>query len=305
MTIAQFYRLIRPRTLTASFSPVILGAAYGGVMHTHVHSASQSLFYTLLVFICVLTAQMAANIWNEYFDFKSGLDLNQVIGNSGSIVREGLSPAGIKRLGYVFTIIPLIIGVALSAMITWWFIPAGLICMAIMVCYSGGPKPLSRTPFGELASGIAMGFAIVLITAYTWTGQLTWDLLIPAIPSTILIGAIMMTNNLRDFANDKAHGRRTLVILMGHEGGTKLLGGLFAFTIAWTAFFAFTNKVPLVVLISSISFITAMKGVRILQSQENTVTMDKAMKFSALSTTLYHVLFTVGLLWSYWGDKIL
>ena len=305
MTIAQFYRLIRPRTLTASFSPVILGAAYGGVMHPHMYSVSQSLWYTVLILLCVLTAQMAANIWNEYFDFKSGLDLNQVIGNSGSIVREGLAPTSIKRLGYVFTFIPLVIGIALAALITWWFLPAGLLCMAIMICYSGGPKPLSRTPFGELASGIAMGFAIVLITAYTWTGHITPDLFIPAIPSTILIGTIMMTNNLRDFANDKAHGRRTLVILLGHEGGTKLLGGLYAFTIAWTAFFAFTDKLPLVVLISSIFFITAMKAVRILQNHENTVKKDKAMKFSALSTTLYHVLFTLGLLWSYWGDKIL
>lgn len=305
MTITQFYRLIRPRTLTASFSPVILGATYGGIMHPHIHTTALSLWYTLLVFLCVLTAQMAANIWNEYFDFKSGLDLNQVIGNSGSIVREGLSPDSIKRLGYIFTIIPLVIGVALSAMITWWFIPAGLICMFIMFCYSGGPKPLSRTPFGELSAGIAMGLAIVLITAYTWTGHLTVDLLIPAIPSTILIGTIMMTNNLRDFDNDKAHGRRTLVILMGQEGGTKLLGGLFAFTMAWTAFFAFTNKLPLVVLVSSIFFITAMKSVRILQNHQNTVKKDKAMKFSALSTTLYHVLFALGLLWSYWGDKIL
>ena len=92
MTASQLYRLARPRTLTAAFSPVILGASYAATAHTAVHSFGLSLFYTLLILICVMSSQIAANIWNEYFDFKSGLDLNQAAGNSGTIVREGISP---------------------------------------------------------------------------------------------------------------------------------------------------------------------------------------------------------------------
>ena len=103
MTASQLYRLARPRTLTAAFSPVILGASYAATLHTAVQSLWLSLFYTLLILICVMSSQIAANIWNEYFDFKSGLDLNQAAGNSGTIVREGISPQQVKKLGSAYS----------------------------------------------------------------------------------------------------------------------------------------------------------------------------------------------------------
>ena len=99
MNLSQFFALIRPRTLTAAFSPVVLGAAMGATQFAPTQPIGLSIIYTLGILICVLSAQIAANIWNEYFDFKSGLDLTQAAGNSGSIVRDGISPAIIKRWG--------------------------------------------------------------------------------------------------------------------------------------------------------------------------------------------------------------
>lgn len=296
MTFSQLYRLARPRTLTAAFSPVILGATFASTMHPQAQSTALSLFYTLLILICVMSAQIAANIWNEYFDFKSGLDLNQVAGNSGTIVREGISPTQVKQLGYIFTITPLVLGILLASQVSWWLIPAGTVCILISLFYSGGPKPISRTPYGELASGIAMGFAIVYITAYTWTGTLFWDFLIPAIPSTILIGNIMMTNNLRDFSNDKAHGRRTLVILLGKDQGIRLLRGLFVFCVLWLLLWALLGKLPYATLLGALALIPAFKSSVILARYADVVKMNEAMKFTSISVTVYHVLVSLGLL---------
>ncbi|WP_298706456.1 1,4-dihydroxy-2-naphthoate octaprenyltransferase [uncultured Veillonella sp.] len=298
MTFAQFYRLSRPRTLTAAFSPVILGATYGSTMHESVHPWYLALLYVLMVLVCVMSAQIAANIWNEYFDFKSGLDLNQVIGNSGSIVKEGISPSRIKKLGYVFSLAPLIIGIILAAIISWWFIPIGAICILISLFYSGGPKPISRTPYGELASGVAMGFAIVCITAYTITGTLYWDFIIPAIPSTILIGNIMMTNNLRDFSNDQAHGRRTLVIRLGKDRGIALLRMLFIGASLWLVLWILLGYLPYYVLLAFISLIPAFKSVNILKLYADPLMTNQAMKFTSISVTLYHVLTSLGLLFT-------
>lgn len=296
MNLSQFFALIRPRTLTAAFSPVVLGAAMGATQFESTQPNWISLIYTLGILICVLSAQMAANIWNEYFDFKSGLDLTQATGNSGSIVRDGIAPAVIKRWGYITTILPLILGIALANAITWWYIPVGMLCILTSILYSGGPKPISRTPFGELASGLAMGFAIVGITLYAWTHTLHWTYLIPAVPSTILIGAIMMTNNLRDFTNDATHGRRTLVILLGRERGLQLLRSLFLISSLWILVWTILGAIPWSSLIALISLLPAMKVIHIFNTYADPIRLNEAMKFTSISCTLYHFLWAIGLL---------
>ncbi|WP_126937187.1 1,4-dihydroxy-2-naphthoate octaprenyltransferase [Veillonella sp. CHU740] len=296
MNLSQFFALIRPRTLTAAFSPVVLGAAMGATQFQATQPLWLSLLYTVGILICVLSAQIAANIWNEYFDFKSGLDLTQAAGNSGSIVREGISPTIIKRWGYITTILPLVLGVTLASAVTWWYIPVGMLCILTSILYSGGPKPISRTPFGELASGLAMGFAIVGITLFAWTHTLHWTYLIPAVPSTILIGAIMMTNNLRDFTNDANHGRRTLVILLGRERGLQLLRGLFLISSLWIVAWAISGIMPWTSLLALLSLLPAMKVIHIFNIYADPVHLNEAMKFTSISCTLYHFLWAIGLL---------
>ena len=296
MNLSQFFALIRPRTLTAAFSPVVLGAAMGATQFETVQPIWLSLVYTVGILICVLSAQISANIWNEYFDFKSGLDLTQAAGNSGSIVRDGISPAIIKRWGYMTTILPLILGIALAKAVTWWYIPVGTLCILTSILYSGGPKPISRTPFGELASGLAMGFAIVGITLFAWTHTLHWTYLIPAVPSTILIGAITMTNNLRDFTNDANHGRRTLVILLGRERGLQLLQGLFLISSLWILIWTICGVIPWPSVVALLSLLPAMKVIHIFNTYADPIRLNEAMKFTSISCTLYHFLWAIGLL---------
>ena len=296
MNLSQFFALIRPRTLTAAFSPVVLGAAMGATQFEATRPLWLSFLYTVGILICVLSAQIAANIWNEYFDFKSGLDLTQAAGNSGSIVRDGISPMVIKRWGYITTILPLILGIALASAITWWYIPVGMLCILTSILYSGGPKPISRTPFSELASGLAMGFAIVGITLFAWTHTLHWTYLIPAVPSTILIGAIMMTNNLRDFTNDANHGRRTLVILLGRERGLQLLRGLFLISSLWIVAWNISGIMPWTSLLALLSLLPAMKVIHIFNTYADPVRLNEAMKYTSIACTLYHSLWVIGLL---------
>lgn len=220
----KWWRLFRPFTLTASIVPVLVGTGI----------AIPSYPFHAWRFIAMLLASMliqsATNMFNEYFDFKRGLDDERMVGIAGTIVRDGVRPGVVLTLGWVSIGIAMLLGVYLCATTTWWLAVIGIVCMLIGYLYSGGPFPLAYTPFGELAAATAMGPAIVLIAFFLQSDHITWRATILSIPIGLLIGAILLANNIRDMVQDKEGGRRTIAILIGRERGRILFGGVFATT---------------------------------------------------------------------------
>ena len=294
--IQELIPLTRPRTLAAALGPTILGAAFSYYAFGALHGTGLAIFHTILIFLAVVSAQIIANLWNELKDFKSGLDAGQKIGNAGSLTRGAVTPKLISTMIKVLMIVPIIIGLYLSATITWWYIPAGIICILISFLYSGGPKPISRTPFGEISSGIAMGFAIVLITGFAWTRELSLAFLIPALPATLLVGSIMLTNNIRDIRNDENHGRRTLPILLGRDRAISLMSITYIFNFIWIGAWIYLKVLPIPALLALIAIIPAFKTINIFYTHVDEIKLDKAMGTTAGAAMLYQLLLAIGLI---------
>ena len=294
--IQELIPLTRPRTLAAALGPTILGAAFSYYTFGALHGTGLAIFHTILIFLAVVSAQIIANLWNELKDFKSGLDAGQKIGNAGSLTRGAVTPKLISTMIKVLMIVPIIIGLYLSATITWWYIPAGIICILISFLYSGGPKPISRTPFGEISSGIAMGFAIVLITGYAWTRELSLAFLIPALPATLLVGSIMLTNNIRDIRNDENHGRRTLPIVLGRDRAISLMSITYIFNFFWIGAWIYLKVLPIPALLALLAIIPAFKTIKIFYTHVDEIELDKAMGTTAGAAMLYQLLLSIGLI---------
>ncbi len=294
--IQEIIPLTRPRTLAAALGPTILGAAFSYYAFGAVKGTGLAIFHTILIFLAVVTAQIVANLWNEYKDFKSGLDAGQKVGNAGSITRGAITPELIVTMIKVLMVVPIIIGLYLSATITWYYIPAGFLCILISFLYSGGPKPISRTPFGEISSGIAMGFAIVLITGYAWTRDLSSALLIPAIPSTLLVGSIMLTNNIRDIKNDESHGRRTLPIVLGRERALSLMSITYLFNFIWILAWIIVGHMTWFSLFAFLAAPLACKTVHTLSTKTDEFLLDKAMGTTAGAAMIYQIMWSIGLI---------
>ena len=294
--IQELIPLTRPRTLAAALGPTILGAAFSYYAFGALHGTGLAIFHTILIFLSVVSAQIIANLWNELKDFKSGLDAGQKIGNAGSLTRGAVTPKLISTMIKVLMIVPIIIGLYLSATITWWYIPAGIICILISFLYSGGPKPISRTPFGEISSGIAMGFAIVLITGFAWTRELSLAFLIPALPATLLVGSIMLTNNIRDIRNDEKHGRRTLPIVLGRDRAISLMSITYIFNFFWIGAWIYLKVLPIPALLALLAIIPAFKTIKIFYTHVDEIKLDKAMGTTAGAAMLYQLLLSIGLI---------
>lgn len=294
--IQELIPLTRPRTLAAALGPTILGAAFSYYTFGALHGTGLAIFHTILIFLAVVSAQIIANLWNELKDFKSGLDAGQKIGNAGSLTRGAVTPKLISTMIKVLMIVPIIIGLYLSATITWWYIPAGIICILISFLYSGGPKPISRTPFGEISSGIAMGFAIVLITGFAWTRELSLAFLIPALPATLLVGSIMLTNNIRDIRNDEKHGRRTLPIVLGRDRAISLMSITYIFNFFWIGAWIYLKVLPISALLALLAIIPAFKTIKTFYTHVDEIKLDKAMGTTAGAAMLYQLLLSIGLI---------
>ena len=122
-------------------------------------------------------------------------------------------------------------GITLAIMSGFWIIIMGGASLAAGFLYSGGPKPLSRTPFGELFAGGFLGTVLFVIVGRLVSGRFDGLLVAASIPGFAIVASILAANNLCDMKGDRAAGRRTLPIVCGARWGKAALytGGLVAF----------------------------------------------------------------------------
>lgn len=285
-----WWQLTRPHTLTASFAPVFLGTMIA-IRDTQI---DWLLFAAML--IASLLIQAATNMFNEYYDFARGLDNEKSVGIGGAIVRNGVKPKTVLWLAFMLYGIAGILGIYICMQTTWWLLLVGGVAMIIGFLYTGGPYPIAYTPFGELFSGLFMGFLIVLIAFYIQTGIISLDAILLSVPSTLLVAAIMMANNIRDIVGDAASGRKTLAILAGRSAAVNILLAFFALSYVWIAALVIMAMITPWALLVFLSIIKPIKIIGIFKTFSEPLKVMPAMKDTGITNTLFAFLLAIGLL---------
>lgn len=290
-TWRTWVKLTRPHTLTAGFVPVFIGTVLAITEgHFNLGMFLAMLFATLLI-------QAATNMFNEYYDYKRGLDTEKSVGIGGTIVRDGVDPKTIMKIALGCYAVALIIGVFICVSTTWVLAIVGLISMAFGFIYTGGPIPIAYTPFGELTAGFFMGFEIIAISYFIQTGYVTWEVFIITIPASFLIANILMANNIRDFDNDKLSGRKTLAILAGKKGARTLhklmFAGAYGFALIMP-FFGIANFGTWLCLLSLPVALKAVKG--FVNCTDEPISMMPAMVDTAKTNSIFGFFYGLGIL---------
>ncbi|KAA0543153.1 1,4-dihydroxy-2-naphthoate polyprenyltransferase [Bacillus sp. BGMRC 2118] len=288
-----WWTLTRPHTLTAAFVPVFIGTALS-LPYTNLHIP---LFIMML--LASLIIQIATNMINEYYDFKRGLDHEGSVGIGGAIVRDGVKPKTVITLAFILFGIATLLGVYICMETSWWLALIGIVSMAAAYFYTGGPYPIAYTPFGEIVAGLFMGIIIILIAFYIQTGTVTTESVLVSIPIGILVGAILLSNNIRDLDGDKENGRKTLAILVGRKNAVIVLASMFVVSYVWIIaliLFGTASAWTLLVFLSLPKPVQATKG---FIGKTIPITMMPAMKATAQTNTIFGFLLAIGLLLSY------
>ncbi|EJX17806.1 1,4-dihydroxy-2-naphthoate octaprenyltransferase [Staphylococcus sp. OJ82] len=294
-TVRKYWHLMRPHTLTAAVVPVLVGTATAKIF---LLGSEDHLSLTLL--LAMLTAclliQAATNMFNEYYDFKKGLDDHTSVGIGGAIVRNGMSPKLVMNIAIAFYVIAALLGLLIAINSSFWLIPIGLVCMAIGYLYTGGPFPISWTPFGEVFSGIFMGMIIILIAFFIQTGNLQSLVVWISLPIVITIGLINMANNIRDRVKDKESGRKTLPILLGKNNSIRFLALMYIVAYALVIYITFFQPGgSIFFLLALLSFPLPIKAVRRFKKNDTPATMMPAMAATGKTNTFFGLLYALGI----------
>jgi len=253
MSLKNFLKFVEVQSLVASALPLLLANLYTATVYDKVNGV-----YAILFALVAFSLQMAVNVWNNIQDFRHAVSddwkngENNIVGSAGIDLKTGTIIL-ISLTGFAA-----IVGLWLVTQVGLPLLWMGMIGFVVAYWYAGTPLPLSRTPFGELASGLTMGFLIFLaatfinITPIMNVEMITKAALASAI-SWFAIADIMLANNIGDYDEDVAEGRHTLVWYLGREKAVNLfwyvyLAGYAALLIAvvlnvlpWPALFGFVS----------------------------------------------------------------
>lgn len=285
-----WWQLTRPHTLTAAFAPVFLGTMIA-LTYGDLHFP---LFLAML--IASLFIQMATNMFNEYYDFKRGLDTEHSVGIGGTIVRNGIKAQTVLAIALALYAVSMLIGVYICFQTSWGLALVGLVSMLIGYLYTGGPYPIAYTPFGELVSGVVMGMLLILIAFYIQTGTVTALAILISIPSMLLVAAIMLANNIRDLEGDKIGGRKTLAILVGRPAAIKIFATFFFMSYLWVIGLVILGQLTPWALLVLISIPKPIKAITIFHAHLLPLEVMPAMKHTAVTNTIFGLLLGIGIL---------
>ncbi|HEX79108.1 MAG TPA: prenyltransferase [Dehalococcoidia bacterium] len=282
----KWLMIIRAPFLPLSVVVAFLGtciAWYDGYFH---------LGYALLAFLGILLAHISVDVLNEYFDYKSGIDLDTLktpfSGGSGAIPSGLVTPKQALWLGILTFVAIIPIGVYFVLVKGWLLLPLLLVAALCIFLYT---PLILKMGWPEWSPGLGLGALPVIGAYFVQTGEYNWPLMVAAVPSFILVHNLLLINEFPDVEADKKGGRRTLPIAIGKGGASRFFSAMTILVYLWIIGGVIACATPVYCLIALLTLPMAIKAIRgSMQYQD----MSKLMP--ALASNVMVVLITQFLL---------
>jgi len=182
-------------------------------------SGEVSILYVILAFVGAVATHISVNAFNEYFDFKSGLDLQtQATPFSGGSGTLAAHPEAART-----ALITACVALALASLIGIYFLtvwglallPLGLPGLILIVIYTPW---MTRFPFlCMIAPGLGFGPMMTMGTDFVLTGSYTWTAFIASLVPFFLLVNLLLLNQFPDVEADQTIGRRNYPISIGRQ----------------------------------------------------------------------------------------
>ncbi len=227
--------------LALTFVCVFLGAST-----VVAKQANVNLTLLVLALFGALLAHISVNTLNEYFDFKSGLDLEtiktQFSGGSGALPQNPDMVGTVLTVGIASSIALLLIGSFFVWLYGTGIIPIGITGLLLITTYTGW---INKHPFICLiAPGLGFGFLMVAGTQFVLQGQFTALSWLVAVVPFFLVNNLLLLNQYPDIKADANAGRNHFPIAYGVNRSNMVYGFFSLATAAIITGYVLTGLLP-------------------------------------------------------------
>ena len=214
-------KAVRPYAYSASLVPVAIGG-----LHARISGADFSGLRFGVSLAAGVLLHTAANLWNDYYDFKGGVDRAGGGVGSGVLVNGDMTPARCFRGAAICAALGALAGLWLAGQVGWGLVALGVCGLFGAAAYSAGPLSPKHRGLGEVWVFLLMGVGMTLGGHMAQTGRFSWSAVAAGVPAALLMTLILYANNLRDMRSDRDAGLLTLPMLFAPLEG-KVVAGLF------------------------------------------------------------------------------
>ena len=289
LSIWQIWWLaIRPKTLPAALSSVIVACAltwYDGVLRPGPALAAMA---------GALVLHIGSNLANDVFDYERGVDTEARKGPLRVTQAGLLAPAQVKLGMKLVFVAALILWLYLAWTSSWYMVLVGLWAVLAAITYTGGPFPFGAYGLGDPLAFLFFGPVAVagtyFVQAVTISAAAWWM----SIPIGLIITAILVVNNLRDIATDKAAGRKTLAVRFGAKWARREYFGCLLVAYALVPVLIWSGLLPLATILSWGSLLVAWPTWRIVRQEEGAI-LNLALAGTGKIALSYSLFFAIGL----------
>ena len=261
---------------------------YQGTLH---------LGYALLAGFGLVLTHISVNTLNDYFDYKSGIDLRTKVtpfsGGSGILKAGLLKPGQVLAMGIITLLLAAPVGVYFIIVQGWLLLPLLIVAALCVIFYS--PVILKHT-WPEWSAGLGLGMLPVLGMYFAQTGVYSCPALLGAVPSFILVHNLLLLNEFPDVEADSSGGRKTLPITMGKKKTAKFYTAMTIFLYLWIAGCIIAGVSPIWTLLAFLTLPFAVLAMRGSFYPEDEAGIIAAMKNNVLVVLATQFLLGVGYL---------
>lgn len=273
--LKSWFWATRPFSLSASVAPVLVGSAL----------ALGDVDPRWLLFAVALTAsvaiQIGTNLTDEYSDHRRHGDAGKLLAPH-KVIQRGLLSERAVLVG-ILTVFGygIVGGLFIVSQTGWPILAIGLASVAAAYLYAGGPYPVGNYGIGEPVVFVFMGPIMVMGAYYVQAETVTWTGVVVSLPIACIVTAILHCNNLRDIAEDREVGKRSIAAALGVTASRWFYAGLLAAAYATIAILAATQTSSAWVALGLLPAPWAVDAVRKLFQANDRMAMNRIMVRSA------------------------